>query len=165
MLPLASIHRRLEVGDVSRDVIAIQTDILTGSREGVAAQRLVDSVDRIGQQPSSALSIGVRPEEGDELVATSIETSRGREERQERESVALRRTSGDRAGRRDERWSTEQPEAIHRMLTDDNRTTIRRCSGEIEAMASAHLARGCLAHGPSADRAPSTIISDNLEEL
>ena len=101
--PVVLVSRGLEIRDVRREPTPVETNILGRSNNGVAAERLIEPVDRVRQQPPAALRIGRWPKQRHELVAAAVQSLRRRQQREKCDAVALRCATGDRTGRRVER--------------------------------------------------------------
>ena len=100
-LAIAGFHRTLELRHVGRDQLGVETELVTHCDDRLAADRLVDPVDGIREQGPTALAIGLGPEVRDDLLAPDAATARlpRCEDRQQRQTATLHRSSGQRTCR------------------------------------------------------------------
>ena len=103
----------------------IDADVVARADNHVAAERLVDSINRVRQQPPAAFRIGVWPKQRHELVAAAVQSLRRRQQREESDAVTLRRAASDRTGRRVEHGASKELQTIH-MHAGDHGARLRR---------------------------------------
>jgi hypothetical protein len=102
----------LELAHVGRE-LGREPEPVAGRDDGLAAERLVDPVDRVGEQMAGPLGVRLGPQIGEQLVAAHAPLARHGEQGGERQAPALDRASGQRTLGRHQRRPAEELETEH----------------------------------------------------
>jgi hypothetical protein len=88
----------LELGDVTRDDVGIQSEVLRADDDILGAEIAAYGIERFGERRARAFVVGVGPEERDDLVARHAAFARAREQCEDREAPGLSGCTAHRTG-------------------------------------------------------------------
>ena len=122
--PIARFAGSFQIGDIAPEAVVIQTQIVADRDDRIRAERAVEAIDRVGEEAAAAIRVGIRPQECSEPVAASARPTSRSEEGEERNTVALGRSTEEWPVARPYARAAEQRETVH--IRDDEVARSRR---------------------------------------
>jgi hypothetical protein len=113
----------LELGDVARNQIEVEPEVVARGDDGLLAQGAAEEVERVGEEAAAAVGVGLGPEKGEELVAAQGPPAG--EEREQGELTAARGPAGYGRARPLHRGATQELERQHVAIRERNTSAPR----------------------------------------
>jgi len=129
--PFPPLERFGEPGDIAWEDARIQSQLVPDSKQDLSAERLVDPVDRVGQEVARPIRIGLGPQDGRDTFPTHPALSLSGQERQQGQPAPLDASPGHRALRPLDRRTAEQLE-IQGLPSNDAETIRERHPGDAD---------------------------------
>ncbi|MCU0650006.1 MAG: hypothetical protein MUF00_18585 [Gemmatimonadaceae bacterium] len=95
LLDVAVGQQALELFDVSRDPLAVESQFVARTQDHVIAQGRAQDVQRVGEQRSGTICGGLRPECGRDLLTRDGPAARGGEHGEQRQPVSAGAATDD----------------------------------------------------------------------
>src|SRR5688572_24091995 len=124
-LEIGLFERDFEFGYIDLDQVGIEPQLVTAGHERVLAERGPNYVGRDFEQVATPFRVALRPQVGDQLVASKPAAGRQRKQSEQGEFVPLASSAGDYCAIPFECWNAEELELKHSAMGSFQRSPLR----------------------------------------